>query len=97
MIFAQFMSLLLSLTRTHRGNVFSIGQFLIELPMVNPHSLIHELCSSSDENNSVEQEDTWNWWNTFRTTADFSSKLSIALELSADIPSKLEVSRWKGE
>lgn len=64
--------------------------------MVNPHRLVQDLCSSDDES-VVEHEDTWNWWNTFRSTADFSSKLSIALELSADIPSKLEVSRWQGK
>ncbi|KAG4068704.1 hypothetical protein HA402_002395 [Bradysia odoriphaga] len=64
--------------------------------MVNPQSLTDELYDSKDTT-QIEYEDTWNWWNTFRTTADFSSKLSIALELSADIPSKLEVSRWQGE
>lgn len=63
--------------------------------MVNPQCLINDLCNSDDEN-LIESEDTWNWWNKFRTTADFSSKLSIALELSADIPSKLEISRWQG-
>lgn len=72
------------------------GQFLIEIPMVNPHSLVNDLCSCSDDTNPIEYEDTWNWWNTFRATADFSTKLSIALELSADIPSKLEISRWQG-
>lgn len=65
--------------------------------MVNPQSLTDELLYGSDDKSKIEYEDTWNWWNTFRTTADFSCKLSIALEMSADIPSKLELSRWKGE
>lgn len=63
--------------------------------MVNPLCLADALYSENEEN-GTEHEDPWDWWNTFRATADFSSKLSIALELSADIPSKLEISRWQG-
>lgn len=72
-----------------------IGQLLIEIPMVNPRCLVDDLCNSN-EPNEIEHENPWHWWNTFRSTADFSCKLSVALELSADIPSKLEISRWQG-
>lgn len=66
--------------------------------MVNPQCLSDDLYGPDDKTQiECEREDTWNWWNTFRTTADFSCKLSIALELSADIPSKVEVSRWQGK
>lgn len=64
--------------------------------MVNPKCLVDSLYRDDEEIGS-EHEDPWCWWNTFRTTADFSNKLSIALELSADIPSKLEVARWQGK
>lgn len=75
--------------------MLSTGQILIEVPMVNPQILVNDLCSPNVER-LTEFEDTWNWWNKFRSTADFSSKLSIALELSADIPSRLEITRWQG-
>lgn len=64
--------------------------------MVNPLCLVDALRSDSNRNTN-EHEDPWNWWNEFRSTADFSRKLSLALELSADIPSKLEIFRWQGE
>ncbi|KAJ6643013.1 Protein arginine N-methyltransferase 5 [Pseudolycoriella hygida] len=70
-----------------------IGQILIEIPMVNPHKLVNDLCEERD----TGHEDPWCWWNTFRAVADFNCKLSIALELSTEIPSKLEISRWLGE
>ncbi|KAJ6637456.1 Protein arginine N-methyltransferase 5 [Pseudolycoriella hygida] len=72
------------------------GQLLLEVPMVDPKSLVATWCTTGP-NDSAEYEDPWNWWNTFRSTADFSSKLSIALELSSDIPSKIEITRWQGE
>lgn len=42
-------------------------------------------------------EDTWHWWNNFRSTANFEKKLSLALELTADLPDSDEIDRWLGE
>lgn len=74
--------------------VCCIGQLLVEIPMKNPRCIV-ELWNSNT--NITEHEDTWKWWNKFRASADFSSKLSVALELSADIPSRLEICRWQGK
>ncbi|KAG4068690.1 hypothetical protein HA402_002381 [Bradysia odoriphaga] len=74
------------------------GQILIEIPMVNPSRLVDALCDEKEEFGIEENhEDTWHWWNELRSTADFTDKMSIALELSADIPSKWEMFRWQGE
>lgn len=42
-------------------------------------------------------EDTWVWWNRFRSGADFDSKIGLALEMSSDIPCEAELKRWLGE
>nr|XP_039272959.1 protein arginine N-methyltransferase 5-like [Styela clava] len=41
------------------------------------------------------EEDTWHWWNKFRTLCSHHSRIGLALELTADLPSQLE--RWQGE
>lgn len=41
------------------------------------------------------QEDTWHWWNKFRSLCDHHNRIGLALELTADLPSQLE--RWPGE
>ncbi len=64
--------------------------------MVNPQCLVDAMHSENAEMESDQYEDPWHWWNTLRSTADFSNKLSIALELSATIPSKQEIGRWQG-
>lgn len=49
----------------------------------------------------VEDEDhhqgTWHWWNNFRCIGNFEKKLSLALELTADLPDEIELERWLGE
>lgn len=42
-------------------------------------------------------EDTWHWWNHFRCLANFEKKLSLALELTADLPDSDAIDRWLGE
>ncbi|KAG8180355.1 hypothetical protein JTE90_016386 [Oedothorax gibbosus] len=41
--------------------------------------------------------DTWEWWNKFRTICNTEKKVGLALELSADLPSYCEIERWLGE
>lgn len=86
------------------------GAILMEVPMVDPKSLALDWRrrgvddattidgDDGDDNKAVATgEDTWTWWNRFRMCADFDSKIFIALELSADIPSEAELKRWLGE
>lgn len=50
------------------------------------------------ENRENEQEpNTWEWWNSFRSICNFDSKLGVALEITADLPSDQCISRWLGE
>nr|CAG4640678.1 EOG090X028A [Eulimnadia texana] len=55
--------------------------------------------SSDTETETVpsDMEDTWQWWNSLRTIADFEKKLGLALELSADLPDEEILNRWLGE
>lgn len=53
--------------------------------------------SGTADATQVNQEDTWQWWNAFRCAANFEKKLSIALELSADLPDPEAIDRWLGE
>lgn len=68
---------------------------MIEVPMVDPKSI--SISQYRKEENDVPVEDTWTWWNNFRTYADFNPRIKLALELSADIPSEDELHRWLGE
>nr|CAG4647716.1 EOG090X028A [Moina brachiata] len=44
-----------------------------------------------------KERDTWNSWNSFRSIANFEKKLSLALELTADLPDSTVIERWLGE
>lgn len=61
--------------------------------MVDPKTVVRSYASNSIE----DEEDTWQWWNKFRSYADYNFKFRVALELSADIPSEEEILRWLGE
>lgn len=46
----------------------------------------------------MEDQDSWSWWNNFRWSCDFHSKLRVVLELHEDDVPELEVvRRWVGE
>ena len=36
-------------------------------------------------------------WDTFRTLCEHNKKLGVALEVTADLPSPVELERWMGE
>lgn len=45
-----------------------------------------------------QQKDTWHWFYEFRRSCNNHRRLSLLLELTADLPeSKTEIARWKGE
>lgn len=49
------------------------------------------------EDQEESNQDTWHWWNTFRSTANFEKRLCLALELTADLPDSTAIDRWLGE
>lgn len=63
--------------------------------MVDPYQMTRDLRNT--DNFDVEEADTWQWWNKFRAYGDYSIKFKVALELTADLPSKEELRRWLGE
>ncbi|XP_055595784.1 protein arginine N-methyltransferase 5 [Uranotaenia lowii] len=71
------------------------GTLLVGIPMVNPKSV--QSTWRNDVDDDLPLEDTWTWWNNFRSYADFNSHVKVALEFTADIPSSKEISRWLGE
>lgn len=71
------------------------GIFLVEVPLVNPK--ITQQVWRSDVDEESQPDDTWNWWNNFRSYADYDSHVKVALEFTADIPDKSVVYRWLGE
>lgn len=42
-------------------------------------------------------EDTWHWWNTFRTYTDYHPNILLALELTNKLPNFADLLRWMGE
>lgn len=68
------------------------GTLLVEVPMIDPE----QQYESVDENR-FQAQDTWQWWNKFRSVAEFHPRMMVALEMSADLPSKEEILRWLGE
>nr|CAG4649143.1 EOG090X028A [Scapholeberis mucronata] len=66
----------------------------LHLPMIAPSD---ESSQFQHEVKEGQVEDTWHWWNHFRLIANFEKKLSLALELTADLPSAEAIERWVGE
>ncbi|KXJ79026.1 hypothetical protein RP20_CCG002711 [Aedes albopictus] len=71
------------------------GVLLVEVPMVNPKA--SQAVWRSDADYDCLGDDPWNWWNNFRSYADFDTHVKVALEFTADIPDKREIYRWLGE
>lgn len=42
-------------------------------------------------------EDTWLWWNKLRTSANFSGKIKVVLEITNGTPDEEHIKRWIGE
>lgn len=69
-----------------------VSTMLVEVPMVDQKSQWQSYLRKE-----IQTADTWQWWNRFRAFTDYNSKVKVALELTADLPSKIEILRWLGE
>lgn len=69
-----------------------VSTMLVEVPMVDQKSQWLSYLRKE-----IQTADTWQWWNRFRAFTDYNSKVKVALELTADLPSKIEILRWLGE
>ncbi|CAH1778835.1 unnamed protein product, partial [Owenia fusiformis] len=83
-------------------------QYWVQVPMKSPIDDtcdldLGELADDTSEGSTIDgstdkwKDDTWEWWNQFRTMCDGSKKLGVALELTADLPSDDIIERWLGE
>lgn len=74
---------------------------LVEVPMVDPNIIAKNQYRSDvekpDDNDDSSYSETWHWWNNFRLHSDYNIRLKLTLEMSADVPSKMELFRWLGE
>lgn len=62
--------------------------------MTDPKQQFYNYVKDAPE---YQPEDTWQWWNQFRSGTDFRSHITLALELTADLPPPAELLRWYGE
>lgn len=69
-----------------------VSTMLVEVPMTDQKSQWQSYLRKE-----IQTADTWQWWNKFRAFTDYNSKVKVALELTADLPSKIEILRWLGE
>jgi len=67
-------------------------QLWVQLPLVAPWPQMFEA-----ESEVGEPEDTWQWWNRFRMLSNSSSKVSLSLTLTEEVPPESCLLRWAGE
>lgn len=71
-----------------------VRQVWVQVPMT-AYSVAANYYRQNKENEP--EPNTWEWWDTFRSICNFDSKLYVALEVTADLPCDLYISRWLGE
>eukprot|EP00005_Dracoamoeba_jomungandri_P006704 CAMPEP_0174262836 /NCGR_PEP_ID=MMETSP0439-20130205/15796_1 /TAXON_ID=0 /ORGANISM="Stereomyxa ramosa, Strain Chinc5" /LENGTH=571 /DNA_ID=CAMNT_0015347827 /DNA_START=9 /DNA_END=1721 /DNA_ORIENTATION=+ len=64
-------------------------QLWLRIPLVAP-------CLEDEEAETIEN-DPWEWWNRMRMLCEHSPRLSVALEITADLPSDEILDKWIGE
>ncbi|KAK7114500.1 protein arginine N-methyltransferase 5-like [Littorina saxatilis] len=73
-------------------------QYWIHIPLMSASDMADKLFKGEDDAMEGETfEDTWQWWNIFRTLCDSTRKLDLVLELTADIPAEAMIERWLSE
>lgn len=95
--FASHLSLPAVLLRLFSGNNTNLARILYS-KVSNGCSYqvwVHmPMCPKSQ--NEIE-EDSWEWWNKFRSLCDYDKKIGLALEVGAVLPTEQQIQRWLGE
>ncbi|KAK9451310.1 PRMT5 arginine-N-methyltransferase-domain-containing protein [Limtongia smithiae] len=74
----------------------SIRRAMAAVPFVN--ILVHmPMAEISGPDGNVDRMSIWDVWNSIRTLCDYSTRLSIALQLPEKLPSQVVISRWFAE
>ncbi|KAI0207200.1 Protein arginine N-methyltransferase 5 [Lamellibrachia satsuma] len=73
-------------------------QFWMRVPMIAPEDSLGDVFEREEEDiNRQPKHDTWHWWNSLRLMCDCNKKISIALEVTENLPSSQAIDRWCGE
>ncbi|BBN09504.1 type II protein arginine methyltransferase [Marchantia polymorpha subsp. ruderalis] len=79
-------------------------QLWLRIPLVSPAMEAAQgtenedlLFLERDEITGRFKNDTWEWWNMFRTLCEHHSQLSVALDITAELPAPNAIKRWIGE
>lgn len=71
--------------------------FWVQVPLRAPGDCLDDIFEGEEKNEDTEEEDTWEWWNMFRTMCDTNKRINVALELTEDLPSEKILQRWLAE
>eukprot|EP00246_Nothoceros_aenigmaticus_P003341 TRINITY_DN1443_c0_g1_i1.p1 TRINITY_DN1443_c0_g1~~TRINITY_DN1443_c0_g1_i1.p1 ORF type:complete len:394 (+),score=58.92 TRINITY_DN1443_c0_g1_i1:284-1465(+) len=79
-------------------------QLWVRIPLVSPELQNAEGTPEEDavflKRDSITGRpvsDSWEWWNMFRSLCEHHSQLSVALDITASLPSPSSLRRWIGE
>eukprot|EP00741_Cyanophora_paradoxa_P021378 tig00021350_g20637.t1 len=85
-------------------------QVWVRIPLVSPTRMVNaydadeagaaaggEGSSGGAVGPTEREDDPWEWWNAFRTACEHNPLLSPALEVTAELPPREELARWRGE
>ncbi|ESN96246.1 hypothetical protein HELRODRAFT_68344 [Helobdella robusta] len=73
--------------------------FWVKVPMTAPIVLCDDIFNGGLDLSTAENSnnDSWKWWNQLRILCNYNKKLILVLEITADLPSDAEITRWLGE
>lgn len=72
-------------------------QYWIKVPLAAPVDELDDIFDHDNKEDKVWVEDTWTWYNKFRSVCESNKKMGIALEFTADLPTIDILDRWIGE
>ncbi|KAK3086104.1 hypothetical protein FSP39_013632 [Pinctada imbricata] len=73
-------------------------QFWIQIPLISYKDQVDQQIAGQTETEDDQViDDTWKWWHKFRTLCEAQKRLSVALELTANLPSEDVINRWLSE
>lgn len=81
----------------------SWAQFMVRVPMMSRKCALATEGAERDAVMAVKSHlgrplhDSWEWWNTLREMCDHHNNITVALEVTADLPSKLVLEKWAAE
>ncbi|GFO27083.1 protein arginine N-methyltransferase 5 [Plakobranchus ocellatus] len=73
-------------------------QYWMQVPVMSAVDQCDPVIEGLDDDMDDEKlDDTWQWWDKFRSLCDSNKRLGVALELTPDLPSPGVIERWLSE